>query len=237
MEYYGKILCISKDDLTRDDRSVFGEYKIDANKAPIMSESCYKQLVYRKKIKVVRKGIGRGVTALVSVESLPDKYKKLVEQKYGSMDVEMLRNWFASHWEVDADARSFYSRFRLPSGKPLEPEQQQEYTLNASAIQSVLRLMSDIKMKRAVMQGNRLKWEEMAGAIGFFQKEFGHNLPLSVNRFKKKVKDFQERSYISLISGKFGNQNKRLVDVHVENLLLSLATLPNKPWNKDVWEM
>lgn len=40
-----------------------------------MSESCYKQLVYRKKIKVVRKGIGRGVTALVSVESLPDKYK------------------------------------------------------------------------------------------------------------------------------------------------------------------
>ena len=92
-------------------------------------------------------------------------------------------------------------------------------------------------MKRAVMQGNRLKWEEMAGAIGFFQKEFGHNLPLSVNRFKKKVKDFQESGYISLISGKFGNQNKRLVDAYVENLLLSLATLPNKPWNKDVWEM
>lgn len=136
MEYYGKILCISKDDLTRDDRAVVGTYKIDVTKAPIMSNECYKSLIRRKKMKVARKGVGRGVTALVSVDSLPDKYKKLVEQKYGSMDVEILRNWFASHWEVDANARSFYSRYRLASGKPLEPEQQQEYTLNASALQS-----------------------------------------------------------------------------------------------------
>lgn len=255
MEYYGKILCISKDDLTRDDRPVqlangtadYGNSRelngvhpsmlSREELAPIMSESCYKLLAYRGKLQVVRKGIGRGVTALVSVDSLPDKYKKLVEQKYGSMDVEILRNWFASHWEVDDAARSFYSRFRLPSGKPLEPEQQQEYTLNASALQSVIRLMNDVKMKRAVMQGSKIRWEEMAGAISFFQKEFGHSLPLSVNRFKKKVKDFQENSYISLISKKFGNQNTRLVSVQIENLLLSLATQPNKPWNKNVWEM
>ena len=186
MEYYGKILCISKDDLTRDDRPLLGDYQLDVTKAPIMSAECYKSLVRRNPSIVVRKGIGRGVTALVSVDSLPDKYKKLVEQKYGNMDAEILRNWFASHWEVDADARSFYSRFRLPSGKPLELEQQQEYTLNASALQSVIRLMNDVKMKRAVMQGSKIRWEEMAGAISFFQKEFGHSLPLSVNRFKKK---------------------------------------------------
>lgn len=80
MEYYGKILCISKDDLTRDDRAVVGTYKIDVTKAPIMSNECYKSLIRRKKMKVARKGVGRGVTALVSVDSLPDKYKKLVEQ-------------------------------------------------------------------------------------------------------------------------------------------------------------
>lgn len=60
----------------------------------------------------------------------------------------------------------------------------------------------------------------MAGAISFFQKEFGHSLPLSVNRFKKKVKDFQENSYISLISKKFGNQNTRLVSVQIETFCL-----------------
>ena len=103
MEYYGKILCISKDDLTRDDRPICVDGVVDYSQcgsidevhpsmksreelAPIMSESCFKLLVYRKKMQIVRKGVGRGVYALVSVDSLPDKYKKLVEQKYGSID-------------------------------------------------------------------------------------------------------------------------------------------------------
>ena len=66
MEYYGKILCISKDDLTRDDRpdnNTENEYL-----APIMTISCFDVMVYRKKLLVVRKGIGRGVTALVSIQ-------------------------------------------------------------------------------------------------------------------------------------------------------------------------
>lgn len=134
----------------------------------------------------MRKGIGRGVSALVSVESLPEKYKELVTQKYGNMETEMLRNWFGSHWEVDPEAQSWYSLYRLPSGKPLEPEQQKEYTLNASAIKAVIRLLNDVRMKRAVMQGSRVMWEEMSGAISFYQKEFGHTLPTSVSRFKKK---------------------------------------------------
>ena len=110
MEYYGKILCISKNDLTRDDRPVqLANGNLDYSQsreingvhpsmwslevlAPIMSSSCYDQLAYRKKILVVRKGIGRGVSALVSVESLPEKYKKRVEEKYGDMDTEALRN-------------------------------------------------------------------------------------------------------------------------------------------------
>ena len=39
MEYFGKILCISKEDLTRDDRPMVGGYQIDDIKAPIMSVS------------------------------------------------------------------------------------------------------------------------------------------------------------------------------------------------------
>ncbi len=255
MEYYGKILCISKNDLTRDDRPVqLANGNLDYSQsreingmhpsmwslevlAPIMSESCYKLLVYRGKILVVRKGVGRGVSALVSVESLPEKYKKRVEEKYGDMDTEALRNWFGTHWEIDQAAQSWYSLYRLPSGKPLTPEQQQEYTLNASALQAVVRLMNDTKMKRAVMQGSRVRWEEMSGAISFYQKEFGHTLPTSPARFKKRVKEFQEKSYASLISGKFCNQNTRKVNVNIERLLLALATMPNKPWNKDVWAM
>lgn len=254
MEYYGKILCISKEDLTRDDRpkvkNGLADYSgsrefdgchpsmIDSDiLAPIMSDGCYKKLVTRKKIRVVRKGIGRGVKALVAVESLEDKYKKKVEAKYGNMRSEMLRNWFASHWSIDDNARVFFAGYRLASGKPLDLELQQEYTLNASAIRAVLRLMDDTKMKRAVMQGERVCWEEMAGAISFFQAEFGHTLPTSVPRFKKRVAEFVKDSYASLVSKKFGNQNTRVVNVRIEKLLVCIAARPNKPWNKSVCDL
>ena len=254
MEYYGKILCISKDDLTRDDRPIvtngLADYSncnwngnihpsmIEQEKlAPIMSEGCYKKMVQRNRRMVARKGIGRGVTALIIVDNLPEKYKRMVKEKYGSMETEALRNWFASHWEVDANARSWYSTYRLPSGDMLKLEQQQEYTLNASALQAVVRLLNDTKMKRAVMQGSRVRWEEMSGAISFYQKEFGHTLPTSVSRFKKKVKDFQEKGYASLISGKFGNQNTRKVNVSIERLVVSIASRMEKPWNTDVCKM
>ena len=165
MEYYGKILCISKDDLTRDDRpdnNTENEYL-----APIMTISCFDVMVYRKKLLVVRKGIGRGVTALVSVESLPSPYKEKVKAKYGNMSAEILRNWFGVHFEIDSEAMSFYSRFRFEDGKELTLEQQQEYTINASTLQAVVALMNDTKMQRAVMNNNRIKWDEMAGAIIF----------------------------------------------------------------------
>lgn len=237
MEYYGKILCISKEDLTRDDRPKVGGYQIDDIKAPIMSESYYKQLVFRGKIRVIRKGIGRGVTALVAVESLPEKYRKKVEEKYGNMRLEILRHWFLVHWVVDDAARTFYTRKSIALGENFDLEKQQECVLNASAIQAVLRLMDDVKMKRAVMQGERLCWEEMASAINFYQAEFGHTLPLSVNRFKKKVLEFKEKGYDALISKKFGNQNTRLVNVKIEKLLVSIAARPNRPWNTSVCDM
>lgn len=237
MEYYGKILCISKEDLTRDDRPTVGGYQIDDIKASIMSVSCYDQLVYRKKIRVVRKGVGRGVTALVAVDSLPEKYRKKVEEKYGNMRLEILRHWFSVHWIVDDAARTFYTRKSIVLGENFDLEKQQECVLNASAIQAVLRLMDDVKMKRAVMQGERLCWEEMVGAINFYQAEFGHTLPLSVNRFKKKVLEFKEKGYEALISKKFGNQNTRLVNVKIEKLLVSIAARPNRPWNTSVCDM
>lgn len=237
MEYYGKILCISKEDLTRDDRPTVGGYQIDDIKASIMSVSCYDQLAYRKKIRVVRKGVGRGVTALVAVDSLPEKYRKKVEEKYGNMRLEILRHWFSVHWIVDDAARTFYTRKSIVLGENFDLEKQQECVLNASAIQAVLRLMDDVKMKRAVMQGERLCWEEMAGAINFYQAEFGHTLPLSVNRFKKKVLEFKEKGYEALISKKFGNQNTRLVNVKIEKLLVSIAARPNRPWNTSVCDM
>jgi hypothetical protein len=51
------------------------------------------------------------------------------------------------------------------------------------------------------------------------------------------VAEFKRLGYGCLISGKFGNQSARKVDYKTERLVISLATLPNRPYNSNVHEL
>ena len=254
MEYYGKILCISYKDLTYDDRPVIREDgKADYSKsralrghhpsmlsmeelAPIMSVPNYKKLAARKEINVVRQGKGLGSYALIEIATMPLRFQERIKLKYGEMKEDILRNWFIGHYHIDAKAREFYTRFRFDNGDTLPPEHIQEYTVNASVIEAVLRAMDDATFMRKAMKAGPVNWGELAGAISYYQAEFGHTLPVSSNRFKKRVNDFKANGYESLISRKFMNQNRRKVTYDIERLLLSIDAQPEQPFNTTVWE-
>lgn len=85
--------------------------------------------------------------------------------------------------------------------------------------------------------GGKYNWEMMAAAIESLRDQFGHTLPTSTLRFRKKVAEYKREGYACLISGKFGNQSARKVDHKTERLILGIAILPNKPYNSSVWEM
>lgn len=254
MEYYGKILCISYKDLTYDDRPVIREDgKADYSKsralrghhpsmlsmeelAPIMSVPNYKKLAARKEINVVRQGKGLGSYALIEIATMPLRFQERIKLKYGEMKEDILRNWLGSHYHIDAKAREFYTRFRFDNGDALPPEHIQEYTVNASVIEAVMRAMEDATFMRKAMKAGPVNWGELAGAISYYQAEFGHTLPVSSNRFKKRVNDFKANGYESLISRKFMNQNRRKVTYDIERLLLSIDAQPEQPFNTTVWE-
>lgn len=254
MEYYGKILCISYKNLTYDDRPVIREDgKADYSKsralrghhpsmlsmeelAPIMSVPNYKKLAARKEINVVRQGKGLGSYALIEIATMPLRFQERIKLKYGEMKEDILRNWFIGHYHIDAKAREFYTRFRFDNGDALPPEHIQEYTVNASVIEAVMRAMEDATFMRKAMKAGPVNWGELAGAISYYQAEFGHTLPVSSNRFKKRVNDFKAHGYESLISRKFMNQNRRKVTYDIERLLLSIDGQPEQPFNTTVWE-
>lgn len=223
MEYYGKILCISYHDLTGGDN-------------PVMSVPNYKKLSANGNINVVRQGKGLGNYALVEIATLPTRFRERIREKYGDLEAEILKNWFGTHFHVDAKAREFYTKFRFENGESLPPERIQEYTVNASVIEAVLAVMADRVLMRKAMKGGPVNWGEMCGAISYYQSEFGHTLPLSANRFKKRVHDFKAHGYESLISGKFLNQNRRKVTYGIERLLLAIDAQPEQPFNTTVWE-
>ena len=247
-------MCISYKDLTYDDRPVIREDgKADYSKsralrghhpsmlsieelAPIMSVPNYKKLAARKEINVVRQGKGLGSYALIEIATMPLRFQERIKIKYGEMKEDILRNWFIGHYHIDAKAREFYTRFRFDNGDVLPPEHIQEYTVNASVIEAVLRAMEDATFMRKAMKAGPVNWGELAGAISYYQAEFGHTLPVSSNRFKKRVNDFKANGYESLISRKFMNQNRRKVTYDIERLLLSIDAQPEQPFNTTVWE-
>ncbi|MCG0204082.1 hypothetical protein L4X50_17845 [Phocaeicola vulgatus] len=253
MEYYGKILCISYNDLTYDDRPVMVNGKADYSRsrtlkgvhpstlseeelAPIMSIPNYKKLAAKEKINVVRSGRGLGGYVLVEIATMPLRFQERIKLKYGDMKEDVIRNWLGSHYHIDAKAREFYTRFRFGNGDTLPPEHIQEYTVNASVIEAVMRAMEDATFMRKAMKAGPVNWGELAGAISYYQAEFGHTLPVSSNRFKKRVNDFKANGYESLISRKFMNQNRRKVTYDIERLLLSIDAQPEQPFNTTVWE-
>lgn len=253
MEYYGKILCISYNDLTYDDRPVMVNGKADYSRsrtlkgvhpstlseeelAPILSVPNYKKLAAKKEINVVRPGKGLGSYALVEIATMPLRFQERIKLKYGDMKEDIIRNWLGSHYHIDAKAREFYTRFRFDNGDALPPEHIQEYTVNASVIEAVMRAMEDATFMRKAMKAGPVNWGELAGAISYYQAEFGYTLPVSSNRFKKRVNDFKANGYESLISRKFMNQNRRKVTYDIERLLLSIDAQPEQPFNTTVWE-
>lgn len=253
MEYYGKILCISYNDLTYDDRPVMVNGKADYSRsrtlkgvhpstlseeelAPIMSIPNYKKLAAKERINVVRSGRGLGGYVLVEIATMPLRFQERIKLKYGDMKEDVIRNWLGSHYHIDAKAREFYTRFRFDNGDALPPEHIQEYTVNASVIEAVMRAMEDATFMRKAMKAGPVNWGELAGAISYYQAEFGHTLPVSSNRFKKRVNDFKANGYESLISRKFMNQNRRKVTYDIERLLLSIDAQPEQPFNTTVWE-
>lgn len=246
-------MCISYNDLTYDDRPVMVNGKADYSRsrtlkgvhpstlseeelAPIMSIPNYKKLAAKEKINVVRSGRGLGGYVLVEIATMPLRFQERIKLKYGDMKEDVIRNWLGSHYHIDAKAREFYTRFRFDNGDTLPPEHIQEYTVNASVIEAVMRAMEDATFMRKAMKAGPVNWGELAGAISYYQAEFGHTLPVSSNRIKKRVNDFKANGYESLISRKFMNQNRRKVTYDIERLLLSIDAQPEQPFNTTVWE-
>ena len=254
MEYYGKILCISYNDLTYDDRPVVINGRADYSHsrclngvapsmlptetlAPIMTAANYKNLLRRVQINVVRAGKGLGNYALIEIATLPQRFKDRIKAKYGEMEQNILKDWFGQHYRIDAEARSFYTRFRFEDGSALPPDKINEYTVSASVLKAVVSVMADTNIMRKAMNGQTINWGEMSGAISYYKAEFGHTLPLSPHRFRERVNAFQREGYESLISKKFKNQNTRKVNYRIERLLLSLDSQPERPYNTTVAEM
>lgn len=86
MEWFGNIIAVTKHDLTRSDD---GE--------GVMSADCYKKLVARGQLTMLRPGKGLGSYALIEYASMPSRFRDRFEAKYG--DPEKTMRQMRLHWQ------------------------------------------------------------------------------------------------------------------------------------------
>lgn len=226
MEYYDGRKCIRPSELEA---------------AGIMTQEYCRQLASRGRLTMARRGGGaKNHYALVVVDSLPTQYLEEVKEKLGSGDEILAAGWFCENYERDQKAVTWFNdRDKCPIEFKDEKKRRQwveECVVNASVLNCCIRLYSRASDFQRIL-GNTYQWEKMAKAVESLREQFGHTLPTSMFRFRKKVAEYKRDGYASLISGKFGNQAARRMTHREERVILGIACLENQPYNTTVREM
>lgn len=221
MEYYDGRLCISQRELVE---------------GGIMTVANYKQMARRGRFDVARRGGGNADSyALAVIDSLPTKYREAVRSKFGAGDEVLAAGWFRENYERDMAAVAWFHD-RENTGADLPADKIEEYVTNAGVLNCCLRLYTRARDCQKIL-GNTYQWEKMAKAIESLREQYGHTLPTSMFRLRKKLAEYRKYGYQVLLSGKYGNQTARRMTMKEERVILGIACLENQPYNTTVREM
>lgn len=196
MEVYEGHVCMSYEDLT----------------PAVMSYSCLEKMAQRRRVERINRGGGEGSVALFLWSSLPLKYREVYVRLYGDPEEQVRQQEERQAVLVkDEAARAFYASYRYTVNGvelSLTEKLQEEYTVNASVARDLLRELGEREGLRHAC-GNRKPdyWRSAQELCETLRKQYGHTLPASAARLRKKLTAFREEGYAALISGKVGNRN------------------------------
>jgi hypothetical protein len=171
----------------------------------------------------MRPGKGLGCYALIEFASLPPRYKSRFIDKYGRPEEVLKERPITEELPIDGEARDFYRKHKLPDGTRMTDEQIDEYTVNASVMNALIRLLNDRRSKRRA-HGTRAAdfWEAILTTAGNFREYPGHTLPPGKSQLQARINDYKKTGYAALISGKLGNANSIKITDEMGDQIIAL---------------
>lgn len=139
---------------------------------------------------------------------------------------------------IDFDARTFFDGYRKPNGQPLCIEEVLEHTNCASILKGLKEQKEAVEANRQGFGVRKMSkgkmWEQMfelytKSAIEYNCRQFSN-----VRYFERVFKRYCNEGCQSLISGKVGNDNTRVVSRRMENLFLAIYRMKGKPFVEQV---
>jgi len=204
----------------------------------LLSYDSYKRLCNSGDIIRLRRGCYK-TPALIDYEELSEEWKEEIISQYGNPHETHLKNKFEQLINRDIQAAEFYSQYKLPDGRFLEIDIQLEYRTNAEILNACITYAAEGNNKRKVLSGSTKNiWSTISDLVNALStKKYKHTLPTNARSFQRKYKLYQKDSFLSLIHKNYCNDNSRKITAKLEDLILSLYTLPNKPYTSSVHDL
>ncbi len=221
MEYYGNKLCVSHSELTN---GVMSKCNIDA-------------LIRRNQIEQVRRGCYE-TPALFSVESLPEKYKAKVYQKNPDLQEKAESKPFIESITPDGAAMNFYETYLLADGRHLPLNRQIEYANNAAILNGFRKLLEKANSERRKQSRPPVSkaefWKKAAAALPRIADKYPHSLRAgSPRRLQEKFNNYIKGGYMTLISGKYLNNNAAKVETETQESLITRMLADHRNLDND----
>ncbi len=210
MEYSGKILCATHEELTA-----------------VMSDSNIKAMRSRGVLQQIRRACP-GYPALFAVDSLPEKYKKQVLAMYPIPDKEIQSNFTIL---PDCEAVRFFDTFVLDDGRHLPEDKRTELVANAEILNAFGKVL-DKSDKANTSCGQKTIgrtdfWKRAAAYLQTLSEK--NSLPRNARELQRKYNAYKQESYRVLISNKFCSNNAAKIkdDAQISTLTQLLAISNN----------
>jgi len=159
-EYYDNTLCVRANWL---------------DEVGVLNIDTLKKLYLRGKVKKARAGRGLGNYALYIYESLPQRFRNIIEHDLGINPYEESETIpFAKYLKQDENAAAFFSNYELEDGRYLSEasmEAVNEYTANAIVLNAIQTLHTKITTANPKINKGDL-WSRFSKSI--------HNLPTAI---------------------------------------------------------
>lgn len=222
---------------------------IDGNLAISVDDWCEAGLTYNQfrvdrrtgKVAIAQRSINGKTLIWVDSIKRPDRMRA-IEAAFGKAKPTASDMY---DFTIDTKARDFFAKYTKPDGTPLESKLQTEYTNRASLMETLKNALRTQINSRAT-GGKKLKMCDWYKAnLQWYITQcttpdsivFGTKPYTNVRTLERAFKAYCKEGYTSLLSGKIGNDQTRLVNRRMNNLFLNLWRTQDKPFVHRVWEL
>lgn len=177
---------------------------------------------------------GPGQPLLLRWDTLPQAWQELLVKTFGDPPQRVKTSLFQQHYRRDYAAFDFYTGFRFPDNSRIADDAKiEEYTTNASVLNTVIEVFEKRRSFIKLLKGRTgSAWEAVcAEAVKFKDVEY-HTLPECPRVLRRTMNGYKIKGYQALISGRHGNNNRRIVtpdvEIFINNLFAEFRHKPNK---------